>query len=211
MFKNNDNPDYYNDAVKDARVNYNNQDNESHSKGKVLLILNLLLISTILGYFIYQNSKTKQETAVMGVNYTVDIREEKTPNTIIDNKSLPKEELSTNLEKLINNSTQNSSSYQEDTSYVKALDDELTGPTTKKDEPKQHNRELENILADIDTEGFSETTNVVKIDNEPEIDTELDINELANMVNSLVLEELSNSSSKPLSYEEQLEKIIPVN
>jgi len=198
MFKNNDNPDYYNDAVRDARVNTQNEERQGDSKGKLLLILNLLLISAILGYFIYKNFVPEKETAVMGVNYTVDIREEPTTSEIIDDKSLitetpvmntivensPKEELSVDLENLINNST------QKDTSYVEALDNELTGATSKKHEPKQHNKELQDILADIDTKGFSETKNVVKIDNKPEIDTELDINELANAVNALVLEEL---------------------
>ena len=203
MFKNNDNPDYYNDAVKDARVNTQNEEDQNNSNGKLLLILNLLLISAILGYFIYKNFVSEKETAVMGVNYTVDIREEPTTSEIIDDKSLitetpvmntivensPKEELSVDLENLINNSTQKDTSYK-DTSYVEALDNEFRGATSKKHEPKQHNKELQDILADIDTKGFSETTNVVKIDNKPEIDTELDINELANAVNALVLEEL---------------------
>ena len=203
MFKNNDNPDYYNDAVRDARVNTKNEEHQNNLNGKLLLILNLLLISAILGYFIYKNFVSEKETAVMGVNYTVDIREEPTTSEIIDDKSLitetpvmntivensPKEELSVDLENLINNSTQKDTSYK-DTSYVEALDNEFRGATSKKHEPKQHNKELQDILADIDTKGFSETTNVVKIDNKPEIDTELDINELANMVNTLVLEEL---------------------
>lgn len=203
MFKNNGNLDYYNDAVKDARVNTQNEEDQNNSNGKLLLILNLLLISAILGYFIYKNFVPEKETAVMGVNYTVDIREEPTTSEIIDDKSLitetpvmntivensPKEELSVDLENLINNSTQKDTSYK-DTSYVEALDNEFRGATSKKHEPKQHNKELQDILADIDTKGFSETKNVVKIDNKPEIDTELDINELANAVNALVLEEL---------------------
>jgi len=203
MFKNNGNLDYYNDAVKDARVNTQNEEDQNNSNRKLLLILNLLLISAILGYFIYKNFVSEKETAVMGVNYTVDIREEPTTSEIIDDKSLitetpvmntivensPKEELSVDLENLINNSTQKDTSYK-DTSYVEALDNEFRGATSKKHEPKQHNKELQDILADIDTKGFSETKNVVKIDNKPEIDTELDINELANAVNALVLEEL---------------------
>ncbi|HIC78435.1 MAG TPA: hypothetical protein EYP02_04555 [Sulfurovum sp.] len=108
-------------------------------------------------------------------------------NTIVENS--PKEELSVDLENLINNSTQKDTSYK-DTSYVEALDNEFRGATSKKHEPKQHNKELQDILADIDTKGFSETKNVVKIDNKPEIDTELDINELADLVKALLLEEL---------------------
>jgi len=203
MFKNNDNPDYYNDAVRDARVNTQNEEHQGNSKGKLLLILNLLLISAILGYFIYKNFVPEKETAVMGVDYTVDIREEPTTSEIIDDKSLitktpvmntiiensTKEELSVYLGNIINNSTKKDTS-DKDTSYVKALDNELTGATSKKYEPKQHNKELQDILADTDTKGFSETTNVVKIDNKPEIDTELDINELADLVKALLLEEL---------------------
>ena len=203
MFKNNDNPDYYNDAVRDARVNTQNEEHQGNSKGKLLLILNLLLISAILGYFIYKNFVPEKETAVMGVNYTVDIREEPTTSEIIDDKSLitktpvmnsiiensTKEELSVYLGNIINNSTKKDTS-DKDTSYVKALDNELTGATSKKYELKQHNKELQDILADTDTKGFSETTNVVKIDNKPEIDTELDINELADLVKALLLEEL---------------------
>jgi hypothetical protein len=202
MFKKNNNPDYYNDAIKDARVNAENIDNQSNAKGKLLLILNLLLISAILGYFIYQNFLTNNssETAVMGVNYTVDIHEEKSSDNathtkaIIDNIS--KDEVSTDLNKIVNNSN------QKNTTYVDALDNELTGKSVKKGEEKHQNRELENILADIDTKGFSQETNVVKIDNEAPIDTDLDLNELANVVNSLVLEEQLKSSS----YEKQLNK-----
>ena len=203
MFKNNGNLDYYNDAVKDARVNTQNEEDQNNSNRKLLLILNLLLISAILGYFIYKNFVSEKETAVMGVNYTVDIREKPTTSEIIDDKSLitktpvmnsiiensTKEELSVYLGNIINNSTKKDTS-DKDTSYVKALDNELTGATSKKYEPKQHNKELQDILADTDTKGFSETTNVVKIDNKPEIDTELDINELADLVKALLLEEL---------------------
>ncbi len=201
MFKKNNNPDYYNDAIRDARVNVENIENQSNAKGKLLLILNLLLISAILGYFIYQNFLTNNsgETAVKGVNYTVDIHEEKssdnaTHKAIIDNIS--KEEVSTDLNKIVNTSNQKS------TSYVDALDNELTGKSVKKGEEKHQNRELENILADMDTKGFSQTTNVVKIDNEAPIDTDLDLDELANVVNSLVLEEALKSSD----YEKQLNK-----
>ena len=202
MFKKNNNPDYYNDAIRDARVNAENIDNQSNAKGKLLLILNLLLISAILGYFVYQNFLTNNssQTAVMGVNYTVDIHEEKSSDNathskaIIDNIS--KEEVSTDLNKIVNNSS------QKNTSYVDALDNELTGKSVKKSEEKHQNRELENILSDIDTKGFSQTTNVVKIDNEAPIETDLDLDELANVVNSLVLEEQLKSSD----YEKQLNK-----
>jgi hypothetical protein len=204
MFKKNNNPDYYNDAIKDARVNAENINNQSNAKGKLLLILNLLLISAMLGYFIYQNFLTNNnnKTAVRGVNYTVNIHEEKSSDnathtkSVIDNISnnISKEEVSTDLKKIINNSN------QENSSYVDALDNELTGKSVKKSEEKHKNRELENILADIDTKGFSQITNVVKIDNEAPIDTDLDLNELANVVNSLVLEEQLKSSS----YEKQL-------
>lgn len=203
MFKKNNNPDYYNDAIKDARVNAENINNQSNTKGKLLLILNLLLISAMLGYFIYQNFLTNNnsKTAVRGVNYTVDIHEEKSSDNathhtklVIDNIS--KEKLSSDLKKIINNSN------QENSSYVDALDNELIGKSVKNSEEKHKNRELENILADIDTKGFSQTTNVVRIDNEALIDRNLDLNELANMVNALVLEEQLKSSS----YEKQLNK-----
>jgi hypothetical protein len=203
MFKKNNNPDYYNDAIKDARVNAENINNQSNTKGKLLLILNLLLISAMLGYFIYQNFLTNNnsKTAVRGVNYTVDIHEEKSSDNathhtklVIDNIS--KEKLSSDLKKIINNSN------QENSSYVNALDNELIGKSVKNSEEKHKNRELENILADIDTKGFSQTTNVVRIDNEALIDRNLDLNELANMVNALVLEEQLKSSS----YEKQLNK-----
>jgi len=200
MFKKNNNPDYYNDAIKDARVNAENINNQSNAKGKLLLILNLLLISAMLGYFIYQNFLTNNnnKTAVRGVNYTVDIHEEKSSDNATHTKSvidnISKDELSSDLKKIINNSN------QENSSYVDALDNELTGKSVKKSEEKHKNRELENILADIDTKGFSQITNVVKIDNEAPIDTDLDLNELANVVNSLVLEEQLKSSS----YEKQL-------
>jgi len=203
MFKKNNNPDYYNDAIKDARVNAENINNQSNTKGKLLLILNLLLISAMLGYFIYQNFLTNNnsKTAVRGVNYSVDIHEEKSSDNathhtklVIDNIS--KEKLSSDLKKIINNSN------QENSSYVDALDNELIGKSVKNSEEKHKNRELENILADIDTKGFSQTTNVVRIDNEALIDRNLDLNELANMVNALVLEEQLKSSS----YEKQLNK-----
>lgn len=211
MFQNN-NPDYYNDAVKNARVNSDNVEQQSNSKGKLLLILNLLLISAILGYFIYKNMETKQETAVKGVNYTVDIREEKSIDTInnlsktaettivITPPIKEKEKENVKLENLIDNSK------EDDSAYIQALGDELTRISSKKVEDSQQNKKLENILANIDTEGFSETTNVVKIDNEPEIIEDLDINALANIIDSIVSEE----QSPTLSYEEQLAKVIPV-
>ena len=205
MFQKN-NPDYYNDAVRDARVNHENIENHSNSKGKLLLILNLLLISGIVGYFIYQNMKIEQNTAVRGVNYTVDIHEDKNMDIISNHDKpsvveVPKTKDSSSLEKLIENSPKESSD------YVQTLGNELTGVKSKKIEASHQNKELENILANMDIEGFGETTNVVKIDNEPKIDTELDIDALASMVNALVSEELS----KPSSYEEQLSKVIPID
>ena len=178
MFKKNNNPDYYNDAIRDARVNSENIDNQSNAKGKLLLIFNLFLISAILGYFIYQNISTdnSSQTAVMGVNYTVDIHEEKSSNNTTHNKEIA------------------------DTKAI--IDNELTGKSVHKSEKKHQNRELENILSEIDTKGFSQRTNVVKIDNEAPIDTDLDLDELANVVNSLVLEENLKSSD----YENQLNK-----
>ena len=67
----------------------------------------------MLGYFIYQNFLTNNnsKTAVRGVNYTVDIHEEKSSDNathhtklVIDNIS--KEKLSSDLKKIINNSNQ---------------------------------------------------------------------------------------------------------
>ena len=195
MFQNN-NPDYYNDAVRDARVNTQSEEHQDDSKGKLLLISNLILISIVLGYFIYQDMQKEPKTAVKGVNYTVNIHEDENSNTINNSTiskviktetpqtEITKEKDISNLGNLIDNSSVDSSP------YLKALDKELTGVNSKKVEKSQHNQKLENILADIDTQGFSETTNVIKIENEPEIDTELDIDELANLVNSLVVEEL---------------------
>jgi len=197
MFNNNNNPDYYNDAVRDARVNYENIDNQSNSKGKLLLILNLFLISAILGYFIYQNLKIEQKTAVKGVNYTVDIREDEVGDDDINNDTiaLPVETKHTTsrlkktseLENLIDNSVEESSD------YVKALDKELKETDSKKVETPHKNRDLENILANMDVKEFSETSNMVKVNNDES--AELDVNELADVINAIVSEELSDNQS----------------
>lgn len=186
MFNKNNNPDYYNDAVKDARVNHGSIEHQTNAKGKLLLIFNLLLISIILGYFIYQNIKPKPDKAVMGVNYTVDIREE--------NK---------NVEKLT------TAPKQDNESYIKALSNELSrkAQETQEKEKKEENKALEDILSNIDTEGFKETTNSIQIDKKSKKDTDLDINELADVINSLVSEELSDTPSN----NKELSKGMPVN
>ena len=185
MFHNNNNPDYYNDAVRDARVNTQNEEHQGDSKGKLLLISNLILISAVLGYFIYQDMQKEPKTEVMGVNYTVDIREEENKKVIIPpvtEESIAKEKETSSLENLIDNSVENNSA------YIQALGEELSQTDSKKVEAPHQNRDLEKILADIDAQEFGQTTNVVKIQNEPEIVEELDIDELANLINNLVLE-----------------------
>lgn len=186
MFYNNNNPDYYNDAIRDAQVNTQNKEKTEDSKGKLLLISNLILISTLLGYFIYQDMQKEPKTEVMGVNYTVDIHEEDNQKVIIPpvtEKIFSKEEKTSNIENLVNNSIKNNSD------YIQALDNELTQTDSKKVETPHQNRDLEKILADIDAQEFTQTDNVVKIENEPQTTEELDINELANLVNNLMTEE----------------------
>ena len=188
MFHNNNtnnNPDYYNDAIKDAQVNTQNEENQEDSKGKLLLISNLILISTVLGYFIYQDMQKKPRTEVMGVNYTVNIHEEKNQKVIIPpvtEKLFSKEKETSELKNLVDSSIKNNSD------YIQALDNELTQTDNKKIETPHQNRDLEKILADIDAQEFSQSTNVVKIEDKPEIVEELNIDELANLVNNLVAE-----------------------
>ncbi len=185
MFHSNKNPDYYNDATKDAQVNAQNEKNNEDSKGKLLLISNLILISTVLGYFIYQDMQKEPKTEVMGVNYTVDIREEKNQKVIVPpvtEKLFSKEKETSELENLVDNSVKNNSN------YIHALDNELAQTDSKEIKTPDKNRELEKILSDIDTKEFAQSANVVKIEDEPEKVQELNINELANLINDLVVE-----------------------
>jgi len=179
MFQNN-HPDYYNDAVRNARVNTDNEEYQSDSKGKLLLISNLILISAVLGYFIYQDMQKEPKTEVMGVNYTVDIHEEMENKVIIPPVAealISKEKDISSPENVVDNSA-----------YIQALSNELVQTDDKKNKTPHQNRDLEKILENIDTQEFGQTKNVVKIQNEPEIEEELDINKLANLINNLVLE-----------------------
>jgi len=179
MFQNNQ-PDYYNDAVRNARVNTDNEEYQSDSKGKLLLISNLILISAVLGYFIYQDMQKEPKTEVMGVNYTVDIHEERENKVIIPpvaEDSIAKKKEISHPENFVDNS-----------SYIQALSKELVQKNDKKIETPHQNRDLAKILENIDTQEFGQTNNVVKIQNEPEIEEELDVNKLANLINNLVLE-----------------------
>ena len=181
MFHNNSNPDYYNDAIKNARVNTQNRENIGNLKGKLLLILNLILISTLLGYFIYQEMNKTEKTEVMGVSYTVDVHEEENnevaiPPAITDS-TLKQKETSISEEK----------TFKKDSTYIQALDNELDS-NNKKETSSQSNKELENILEKIDTEEFSQTKNVVNIKKNHKAVKDLDINELAEIIDSIVLE-----------------------
>jgi len=188
MFKNNQ-PDYYNDAVRNARVNTDNEEYQSDSKGKLLLISNLILISVVLGYFIYQDMQKKPKTEVMGVNYTVNIHEEKNKEVMVPPEK--KELIVTRKE----SSIEKESNSKENVNYIQALNSELSEIDSKKNttpqensEPSSENKKLEKILNTINTEDFSQSTNVVKIENEPKIDEELDINKLANLIDSLIID-----------------------